>query len=212
MRIKLLSILLLYSLTTISQNRNEIGVIGGVSYYMGDYNLNTQFYQPSPAFGFLFKHNFTSLFGLRLSAMAGGLKGSHSNEKYFLPGATPSFSNQIIEADIAAEFGFLPFSTRQSHHKNLSPYVIVGAGAAYINGSIIPHIPMGIGFKYSPIERMSIGFEWRIHKTFYDSIDGYVNVSDKPRSFIHNNDWFGIAGIIVTYRLINKGAICPAYE
>jgi hypothetical protein len=144
--------------------------------------------------------------------MAGGLKGSHSNEKYFLPGATPSFSNQIIEADIAAEFGFLPFSTRQSHHKNLSPYVIVGAGAAYINGSIIPHIPMGIGFKYSPIERMSIGFEWRIHKTFYDSIDGYINVSDKPRSFIHNNDWFGIAGIIVTYRLINKGAICPAYE
>ncbi|PKP36936.1 MAG: hypothetical protein CVT98_06775 [Bacteroidetes bacterium HGW-Bacteroidetes-15] len=212
MRSILITLFLLTSSIAISQERNDFGVVVGTSYYMGDYNLSTQFYQPSPSIGALLKHNFTNLFALRLSASYGNLKGSHSNDNFYLPGNTSNFTKTFIEANLVAEFGFLPFSIRQSHQNKFSPYVLIGAGGAYINGSIVPQFPMGIGLKYSPINRLSVGIEWRLHKTIYDSIDQYKNISEEPRSIIHNNDWFGIAGIVVTYRLINKGAICPAYE
>lgn len=212
MRFLLFTLLFLYTTSTIAQERNDFGVMIGSSYYMGDYNLSTQFYQPSIAFGGVFKHNFTNLFALRLSASMGNISGSHSNNSFYLPGNTPSFNKKIIEANLAAEFGFLPFSTRKSRRNNFSPYAVVGIGGVYINGTVIPQIPFGIGVKYSPYERISVGLEWHLHKTFYDLFDDYINISDKPKSLIHNNDWFGIAGIVVTFRLINKGAICPAYQ
>ena len=179
---------------------------------MGDYNPGTQFYQPSPALGVMFRRNFNEFYALRVSGLMGGLRGSYDPSKFFLPGDTPSFSSQIIELEAATEIGFIPFSTRVTNRKQFTPYVLVGVGGAYVNNSIIFHVPIGFGLKYSPINRWSFGLEWRLHKTFSDRIDGYVNVSEKPKSFLHNNDWFGFGGLLVTYRLEGKGAVCPAYE
>lgn len=207
------TLIFLFAITTTkAQEKNDFGLIVGTSYYMGDYNQGIPFYQPSIALGGVFKHNFTTLFALRLTASYGNIRGSHNPSNFYLPGSTPSFSKQIIEANLAAEFSFLQFSTRKSKKKSFSPYATLGVGAAYVNGSIIPQIPMGIGMKYSPFERISVGLEWHLHKTFNDYLDDYSNISELPKSIIHNNDWFGIAGIVVTFRLINRGAICPAYE
>lgn len=208
----LVVLLIIISLPLASQERVDIGLVAGATYYMGDYNPGTQFYQPSPALGVMVRRNFNDFYSVRVSGLMGGLKGSHNPTKFFLPGDTPSFSTRIIEFEMVGEIGFMPFNTRAVNRKQFTPYAVMGIGGAYVNNSIILHIPMGIGLKYSTINRWSFGVEWRLHKTFSDRIDGYVNVSEKPRSFLHNNDWFGFGGIFVTYRIVNKGAICPVYE
>lgn len=179
---------------------------------MGDYNPNRHFYQPSPSGGILFRRNLSEFYAIRLSGLYGFVKGSHNPESFYLPGETPAFSKSVLEVEAVIEIGFLPFNTEISRHRKFTPYALTGIGVANISGDYIPHVPMGIGIKYSPINRWTIGLEWRLHKTFNDNIDGYTNVSDSPRSIIHNNDWFAYAGFLVSFRLVNKGALCPAYE
>ncbi|MDD2197191.1 MAG: DUF6089 family protein [Bacteroidales bacterium] len=195
-----------------AQERNEIGFSLGTTYYMGDYNPNTHFYQPSPAGGILFRRNMSDFYSIRLSALYGFIKGSHNPKNFYLPGETPAFSKSILEVEAVIEIGFLPFNTEISRYRKFTPYALTGIGVANISGDFISHIPIGIGIKYSPVNRWTIGLEWRLHKTFNDNIDGYANVTDSPRSIIHNNDWFAYAGFLVSFRLVNKGALCPAYE
>ena len=205
------SFLIMLCLASFSQEKNDLGIITGTSYYFGDLNLGTQFYQPSPAIGFIFRNNRSDMFSLRFSGMLGSLKGS-APQNYYLPNSPSNFSTKLFSLEATCEIGFLPFHTFFSQSRKFSPYVVLGTGLAYSNGYFIPNIPFGIGAKYSPANRWTIGLEWRLHKTFFDEIDGYQNVTSSPRSFAHNNDWFGVAGFFVTYRLINKGAVCPAYK
>jgi hypothetical protein len=212
MRTIFIALLILLTLSTKSQERVDIGAIIGASYYLGDYNPGTQFYRSMPAIGVTLRRNLNDLYAIRFSGIMGGVQGSHSNDKFFLPGDTPDFSSRIINLESALEIGFIPFSTRSSQNRVVAPYVLVGIGGVYVNNSIIFHIPFGIGAKYSPAHRWSIGLEWRLHKTFNDQIDNYINVSERPKSFIHNNDWFGIAGFVLTYRVPNEGTICAVYK
>lgn len=212
MKFSLSIILMLAASILYAQEKNDIGAFGGSSYYIGDYNLHTQFYQPSFAGGVHFRHNSSDLYSIRLSAMMGDIRGDYNPDNHFLPGNKPSFSKRMTQLEGVVEIGFLPFDTKQQRRNNFSPYVVLGIGGAYIEGELLFQIPMGVGVKYSPMNRWTVGMEWKIHKTFNDNLDGYVNISNSPRSIIHNNDWFGIAGLFVSYRLVNQGAICPAYE
>ncbi|MFP4555895.1 MAG: DUF6089 family protein [Bacteroidales bacterium] len=212
MKLSLSIILLLLSSMLIAQEKNDIGAFGGTSYYFGDFNPRTQYYQPSFAGGVHFRHNLSELYSLRLSATMGDVRGEHNPDSHFLPGYTPSFSKRMTQLEGNIEIGFLPFDTKHQRRNKFSPYVILGVGGTYLQGDLLLQIPMGIGIKYSPMNRWTLGMEWKVNKTFNDNIDGYVNISDSPRSIIHNNDWFGIAGLFVSYRLVNQGAICPAYE
>lgn len=200
------------SILVYAQERKDVGIIAGTSYYMGDYNPSAQFYQPSPLLGVMARHNFNPFYSLRAMIAYGWVKGSHNPSDFFLPGETPSFSKQLITVELDGEINFISFDSRRSFHRDISPYLILGLGVAYDGGALFPHIPIGLGVKYSPIGRLTLGAEWRLHKTFYDRIDGYSNISNKRKSFIHNNDWFGIAGIFVTYRLYSQSTLCPAYR
>jgi hypothetical protein len=218
MRNYLIFCLIIISFLSKSQERKDVGILVGTSYYMGDFNLGTQFYQPSPAFGAIFRQNFSDFYSIRVSSTFSWVRGKHDESNFYLPPQEAiTFTTKIVEFEGAVEIGFLPFSTSRHTHRPFSPYVTIGFGGAFIMGNhikskIIPHIPFGVGLKYSPINRLCLGAEWRIHKTFYDEIDGYINYSKSNKSIIHNNDWFGIAGIFVTYRLFNQGVICPAYK
>lgn len=195
-----------------AQERNEMGALLGSTYYMGDYNPSTQFYRPKPAGGLLYRRNLSNFYSIRLSALIGSVAGEHNPDNFFLPGDTPAFSKTFIDIDAVAEIGFLPFHTGMSRPRRITPYALVGVGAAMISNDITAHIPMGIGVKYSPAHRWTVALEWRLHKTFYDNMDDYMNLTDGSRSILHNNDWFGFGGILITYRLINNKAVCPAYE
>ncbi len=195
-----------------SQERRDIGIQAGGSYYMGDYNQGTPLYQPSPALGVMFRYNLNKYYSLRVSGSYSGLKGSYSSLNQYLPGVTGSFSKQLVEFDGLCEINFMSFNTRHLNKDNFSPYVILGIGGAYIGGAIIPQLPFGIGMKYCPISRITVGWEWRLCKTFSDKVDGYENVYDGSKAIFHNNDWFSFVGLFVTFRLYDYNDTCPVYQ
>ncbi|MDX9769405.1 MAG: DUF6089 family protein [Tenuifilaceae bacterium] len=212
-------VVLLSSQNTFSQERNDIGVLAGSSYYMGDFNLSTQFYQPSPAIGVLFRHNLNEFYSLKLSGTHGNLKGYYNPNNQYLPQipyqsfeqSFRAFDKRLVEISGAIEIGLRPFGTKPVDANSISPYVTLGVSLAIIDRDLLVNIPFGVGVKYTPFNRWTFGAEWRLHKTFNDNIDYYP--THPNQSFrIHNFDWVGIGGLFVSYRLVNKGAICPAYD
>ncbi len=191
-----------------SQERNDFGVLLGSSYYLGDFNVGQQFYQPLPAFGALFRHNLSSMYSLRLSGAFGWVKGSYDASDHFLPFNPNPFNYTLVEFEGVVEIGFLPFDTKQGTKNRITPYVVLGIGGAYVNSRFIGHLPMGLGVKYSPMDRWAIGFEWRLHKTAFDKMDNF----EIDGGIVTNKDWFSIAGLFVSYRLFKQGATCPAYK
>ncbi len=205
----LLSLMLSFSL--FSQERKDVGFTLGSSYYTGDFNPGTPLYSPSPAFGLLFRYNLSEMYSLRASLVYGGLKGAAPSDSY-IPSVKRSFSTSVIGAEALFEMNFLKFNTTDHFKNNFAPYVLLGVGGAIVNGKVIPQVPFGVGVKYALGGRIAIGAEWKMHKTFSDSIDGYVNPSATSNSIVHNNDWFSFVGLFVTYRLFNGDFVCPAYR
>lgn len=179
---------------------------------MGDYNQGTPLYQPSPSVGLIFRYNLTKYYSLRLSVNYSNLKGDYSSANFYLPGTTGSFSKQIIESEGLCEINFMSFNTRRLKKDNFSPYVILGIGGAYIGGEVIPQFPFGVGIKYCPVSRITVGCEWRLSKTFTDNIDNYKNVYDGSKATFNNNDWFSFVGLFITFRLYNNKNTCPVYK
>ena len=205
-------ILFISSKIAFSQERRDLGLQGGGTYYMGDYNEGRPLYQVSPSLGVLFKYNFNKFYSFRLSVCYGTLKGSYSSKDSYLPGLTPSFNKQLLESEVASEINFLSFNPLDTRKGKFTPYAIIGIGGAYMNGGIIPHIPLGVGVKYCPMYRVTVGFEWRLHKTFSDDIDNYQGVYNTTKPIFHNNDWFSFVGLFITYRLYNYNNTCPVYR
>ena len=85
MRLKLLLILVLTPFFTQGQEKNEIGALGGASYYMGDFNLAQQFHKPSVAIGVLFRHNINKFYSIKIAGLHGQVQGDYVNTSYYLP-------------------------------------------------------------------------------------------------------------------------------
>lgn len=216
MRLKLLLILVLTPFFTQGQEKNEIGALGGASYYMGDFNLAQQFHKPSVAIGVLFRHNINKFYSIKIAGLHGQVQGDYVNTSYYLPylpdpQMPTKFSHQVIEFNASVEIGFIAFDTKPADANSFTPYVTVGGGVALINKKVVFNIPFGIGVKYTPFNRWTFGAEWRLHKTLNDHIDNYTTLNSSKKLTIHNHDWLGVGGFFVSYRLIKKGAICPAY-
>jgi hypothetical protein len=80
------------------------------------------------------------------------------------------------------------------------------------------NIPVGIGFKYSPWKRWTVGGEWQFKKTFSDDIDHFNNINAtekelnaKKGTVLLNTDWISFFGVSISYRLAvtNK---CPSVK
>jgi hypothetical protein len=80
------------------------------------------------------------------------------------------------------------------------------------------NIPIGIGFKYSPWKRWTIGGEWQFKKTFNDDIDHFNNVNAtekelnaKKGTVLLNTDWISFFGVSISYRLAVTSK-CPSVK
>ena len=208
----LLTYCIFCNIKTFSQERKDLGVQAGAAYYVGDFNQGRPLYHPYPSIGAIYRYNLNRFYSLRLSASYGGLKGIYSAGSSYLPNANSSFSKQLIEIKFLGEANFLSFSTVDSKRDKFAPYVTLGLGCAYLGGEIVPNIPFGVGVKYCPLPRLTVGFEWRLHKTFSDKIDNYQNIFDGTKAIFHNNDWFSFMGLFITFRLYNYGNTCPVYK
>ncbi|TCN72943.1 type IX secretion system protein PorG [Acetobacteroides hydrogenigenes] len=204
--------LVLYVKQMRGQEVHEIGLQGGASAYLGDFNHINIFKSPSFCGGAFYRRLFDDYNSIRLSVGAGMLSGSSKNIGSFLPRIPPEieFSRQYINVDVKYEVNFIPFNPLRVKDDFFSPYLLVGIGCYFYDDSIIPAIPFGAGIKIAASPRLTMGVEVQLSKTFNDKLDGYSNVTS-GRSVLINNDWFAFYGLVLSYRLKLGQKTCPAY-
>ena len=74
-------------------------------------------------------------------------------------------------------------------------------------------IPFGAGVKVFITKRLSGAVLWEFRKTFSDDLDGMPGISgSRFTSKLHNNDWYYIFGVNLSYRINYYKDLCPAYD
>jgi hypothetical protein len=256
MRIKktLISVLSLLAFGLNAQTL-ETGVFAGSSYYLGDINPEMHFSQSRPAFGVVARYNHGNRWAIRANLLFGRVQAKDSISGDKLRGL--SFQSNITEFSAVVEFNFLPYETGNDKMK-YTPYIFGGIGLFFFNPTDIisgnnlrdygtegqknikgrnlyslrgVSIPFGVGFKYSLTEKIGLGVEWGMRKTFTDYIDDVSTTyhldaetsndpnlkfsdptsSHKPgqeRGNPNTNDWYNFFGLSVTYKFKVKKEIC----
>ncbi|MFZ0281735.1 MAG: DUF6089 family protein [Bacteroidales bacterium] len=207
---------LFFTISLSGQRSADYGFFGGVSSYLGDINTGRLFYSPLPAGGLFYRYNLHPRQSIRTNLFLGGLRANsldfNNNSTTQFP---TSFSGIVGEWTAQFEFNFLPYST-QGRKWNYTPYIAGGAGVAIINTSsltIEPVIPFSLGFKVNIHKNLGLEAEYGFRKTFYDNFDGLNDLTDpNQRPWLHNKDWYSIAGISLTWKIYNRLAGCPAFD
>jgi hypothetical protein len=219
-RIPWIFFLLSLCIITAGQRNADYGIFAGVSTYFGDINPGRLMYSPLPAGGLVYRYNFHPRQALRANIFFGGLRGNDLDfNNSFQTTRNLSFSGSAGELAVQYEFNFLPYTT-QGKLWDFTPYFAAGAGVVIINtettivhnSTFQPVIPFSLGFKVNIHKNMGLEVEYGFRKTFYDNFDGLEDsVAPSDKGLIHNNDWYSFAGIVLTWKIFNKLANCPAY-
>jgi hypothetical protein len=198
------------------QRNADYGIFAGVSSYLGDINPGRLLYSPLPAAGFIYRYNLHPRQALRGNIFLGGIRADDLdfNNNFQLTRAQ-SFTGYVGEAAVQFEFNFLPYTT-QGKLWDFTPYFAAGAGVVFINTvttTFEPVIPFSFGIKANIHKNMGLEAEYGFRKTFYDNFDGLKDlVAPSDYGWIHNNDWYSFAGIVLTWKIYNKLAGCPVYD
>lgn len=229
----------------------ELGLFGGGSYYLGEMNTAMHFSGTQLAYGALARLNVNKRWAFKFSYSRGKVKGDDSRYA-FIEGSGLNFESRINDFSAVAEFNFLEYFTG-SKKNYFTPYIFAGIGfftfnpKSYEGVALQPlgtegqnegfagrspynkwgiSFPFGFGFKYSVSERIGIGVEWGMRKTFTDYIDdvstSYYLIgseidpgdvagmqSDPTRNhepYMQRGDnktadWFNFFGVSVTYKI-----------
>jgi len=221
----LIAILLIPLFSNAQKQLHEIGIFAGAAYYMGDVNQSKLFYASQPAFGLVYKIDFSSRYALKISGTYASLKGNDANfDNGYQIQRNHSFAISIMELATLLEFNFLPYKP-DSRFEYFSPYVTLGLGAMIMpveEGAIPvnPVIPFGIGVKYAITKRLGISADWTYRKTFTDYIDqlpkqtftSSATFENKQTNYESAKDWYSFAGITLTYKFAFGSSKCPAYR
>lgn len=203
-------ILMVFSVSLHAQKTLEIGLFGGGSYYLGEMNPGIPFVNTQLAFGALARFNINDRTALKLSYSRGGIKGVDSQPLRVVP-QDYSFSSVVNDISFVGEFNWWDYFTG-SKRTYFTPYIFAGLAYYFSDLESGISIPFGFGFKYSISDRIGLGFEWGMRKTFSDYLDG-VNATDYQTGLDTGGsdntstwDWYNFTGVTLTYKinLINK--------
>jgi hypothetical protein len=183
------------SVSVFSQKTLEVGLFGGISYYLGDLNPGKHFQNPKIAYGILARYNIDSRWSVKMNIFRGKVTAS-SESSNFLPDRELNFESPVTDISVTAEFNFLKYFTG-SRRDFISPYIYTGISAFFYDptangyslrslgtegqnndyegrkpyGSISVAIPFGLGVKISLARNLGMTVFWEMHKTFTDYLD-----------------------------------------
>jgi hypothetical protein len=252
---------------TVNAQRNEVGVFLGTSYYLGDLNPSKQFFLTKPAGGIIYRYTISSHWNLKFDGLLGSVAGDDAKSKANVE-RNLSFKSNIFEASSQLEYNFSPYITGSNRNNNITPYVFTGLAMFYFNpqaeyngvwydlqplgtegqrtseSTLKPYsltqlsIPFGLGVKYSLGNKICMGAEWGLRKTFTGYIDDVSGIYADPTVIAAENgpvaaalsdrsikspgqddtglkrgkgksDWYSFAGVFITYRFkMNGDKIC----
>ncbi|PCH91997.1 MAG: hypothetical protein COB85_08610 [Bacteroidetes bacterium] len=135
MRVYLLIIALMIAISGYAQKRtSEVGLFGGVSYYLGDLNVNRHFHLSQPAMGIVHRYIFSPHFALKNSFYYGTIAGDDAKSGDALQmKRNLHFKSSILDISVQLEFNFFPFDESKTDRVvsreekwYFSPYVFIG--------------------------------------------------------------------------------------
>lgn len=219
MRIIITTVLLLIAIIGFAQDR-EVGVFGGITTFSGDLTDGmVDFKSINIGYGAYYRFYTSPKFSFKAAIQGGTFTGDDANSSTTRVNRGYSFKSSIYDASVTTEWNILGINISGSsavNQSNFSPYLLFGIGAAFVdatptaNNADVPLslydssqeyprftmvVPMGIGFKYTT-EMLSIGIEGSIRAGLSDFLDGISRSADPL-----DNDWYGMYGITVGYRL-----------
>ncbi len=180
-----------------SQKGYELGVLGGVSFYVGDINPNYSIKTPGPSLMVLGRYNFNTRTSIRLDVAAGRLIGKDKlSENPFQQARNLSFRTDYLDSSLDLEFNFFNY-VHGSRDQYFTPYVFGGIAFTYYNpraklddtwynlrqfgtegqavgdeyARIIPALSYGMGFKIDINYEWSFNVEMSARQMFTDYID-----------------------------------------
>lgn len=201
--------------------RFEAGGGLGMTGYLGDANTANMFSNPGFTVEGVFRYMMNPRLALRSNLFVGTLRGDTSKMTDVLPDqAQFRFSTTFYEISELFEFNFVSFGAGESYRKlkRFTPYIAGGLGMTMwsVDGSFggAFTIPFGIGVKFKLKERLNIGAEFLMKKTFSDRLDG--RPLDDPHmiksSFAKNTDWYSTLTLTLTYEFSKRCAVCNYKE
>lgn len=212
------------SFSVLSQNV-DLGLTGGLSYYIGEINPSIQVMnRPKPTLGLFYRKNFNKRYALRYGLNYAQLTAtdkvrSSDIAKY----RHLSFSSDLWEAYGVVEFNFIPYQINNRTTSRFSPFVFIGIAAFKVgpetrgrgigiieSDMIAVSIPFGLGVKFNFSGNLGMGIEWGMRKTYSDKIDGLPeNYSNGYQlSNTQNNDWYSIIGLTLNYKILTHKDRC----
>lgn len=184
-----------------AKSRSEFGFMLGGSHYFGDLNQEKQYRFTSPAIQALMRYNINPRLAARANVSLGRVSGMDSKSSNpLLINRNLSFKSIIVEAAGGIEFNYLKYQLGSKKY-SFTHYILTQIGVFYMNpkaeldgrryslrdigtegqGTALSNqkrysllqlcIPLGLGIKFSPNDRLSFGLEYGIRLTFTDYID-----------------------------------------
>ena len=198
--------------------RFEVGGAIGMSGYLGDANNANLLKKPGYVAGGLFRYIINSRMALKANLLTAKISGNSANLANTYPDAqTYAFSSQLYDLGAQFEFNFLNYGIGSKYLKlkRISPYLTLGVGATLATGdgdAFTLNVPMGVGVKYKLSERLNIGLEFTMRKTFSDKLDGLKDLNGITSGFAKNTDWYSFTMISITYEFSKRCRTCHYVE
>jgi len=199
--------------------RYEIGPALGLSGYLGDVNRSNMYKMPRVAGGGIFRYNMNSRWAFKGNLFYVNLAGDSKNvESQFPHGEQYKFTAHVIDLGGQAEFNFFHFGDgpKYKNYKRISPYMVAGLGAEVSFTGGKAHlgfvIPLGVGVKYRLKERLNLGFEFTMRKSFSDRLDGITDLVGYNHGMAKNTDWYSVAAFTITYEFSKRCVKCHYIE
>lgn len=201
------------------QYKYEVGPTLGMTGYLGEANNGNLFKHPSVTGGGIFRYIHNSRWAFKANLNYANIRGdSGKDETQYPDGIDYSFTSNMIDLGLTAEFNFLNYGSGPAYKKlkPISPYMVAGVGFVFAicdgHNQASFTIPIGIGVKYKYKERWNIGFEFTMRKEFSDRIDGLSDLFGIKHSFAKNTDWYSFAMFTVGYEFGKRCIKCNYIE
>lgn len=185
----------------------EFGLEGGCGYYVGDATEHI-FQNVREMYGANFRYRFDQRWCLQVKGIAHHITGPMPDGTGFADKKMGSWTNQLVNLDVAAEYNFFRFgaTSYDIRVKPISPYILVGVGMALHSDwrRVSAYMPFGVGVKWQFAPRCNLKLVWQHNLYFADNlenVEAYNNRHDLNGSNILNFDLTGTlsAGISVEF-------------
>lgn len=197
--------------------RFDIGGGVGMTGYLGDANTANLYRNPSWDVEAMLRYILNPRWAFKTNLYVGGLRGNSAQMTNVFPDQqTFKFTTTFYELGELAEFNFFNFGMGETYRKlkRISPYICAGFGfMLWQTGGktgFSACIPLGAGVKYKVSERVNLGLEFLMKKSFSDKLDG-DNLKDPyliKSSFMKNTDWYSTLTFTISYEFSKRCAVC----